>query len=146
MGVLCGAREGRGCWLLAMVRSAPRPCCFVQWYFSRAGFSTLQRGGYTALVQTQLEAGGGAWGHLVWQGHYLGARQGKSVVAGTHPRIPGNPDTATADQRRDGRWEIAEEEGLESRKSFSLISGRAAPGPRRSQGRRLSTPARRRKY
>ena len=101
---------------------------------------------YTALVQTQLEAGGGAWGHLVWQGHYLAARQGKSVVAGTHPRIPGNPDTATADQRRDGRWEIAEEEGLDSRKSFSLISGRAAPGPRRSQGRRLSTPARRRKY
>ena len=48
---------------------------------------------YTALVQTQLEAGGGAWGHLVWQGHYLGARQpeGKSVdLAGTHPRIPGN--------------------------------------------------------
>ena len=40
---------------------------------------------YTALLQTQLEAGGGAWGHLVWQGHYLAARQGKSVVAGTHP-------------------------------------------------------------
>ena len=111
MGVLCGAREGRGCWLLAMVRSAPRPCCFVQWYFSRAGFSTLQRGGHTALVQTQLEAGGGARGHLVWQGHYLGARQpeGKSVdLAGTHPRIPGNH---AADQglgrqvgNREDRW------------------------------------------
>ena len=103
MGVLCGAREGRGCWLLAMVRSAPRPCCFVQWYFSRAGFSTLQRGGYTALVQTQLEAGGGARGHLVWQGHYLGARQGKSVVAGTHSRIPGNPD---GHSRSAERWQV----------------------------------------
>ena len=102
---------------------------------------------YTALLQTQLEAGGGAWGHLVWwQGHYLAARQGKSVVAGTHPLASLATLTATADQQRDGRWEIAEEEGLDSRKSFSLISGRAAPGPRRSQGRRLSTPARRRKY
>ena len=95
----CAGRKG----LLAMVRSAPRPCCFVQWYFSRAGFSTLQRGGYTALVQTQLEAGGGARGHLVWQGHYLGARQGKSVVAGTHPRIPGNPD---GHSRSAERWQV----------------------------------------
>ena len=108
VGVLCGAREGRGCWLLAMVRSAPRPCCFVQWYFSRAGFSTLQRGGYTALVQTQLEAGGGAWGHLVWQGHYLAARQGKSVVAGTHPRIPGNPD---GHSRSAQRWQVGNRRG-----------------------------------
>ena len=52
--------------------------------------------------------------------------------------------TATADQQRDGRWEIGEEEGLDSRKSFCLISVRAAPGPRRSQGR--STPAMRQKY
>ena len=58
---------------------------------------------YTALVQTQLEAGGGAWGHLVWQGHYLGARQGKSVVAGTHPRIPGNPD---GHSRSAERWQV----------------------------------------
>ena len=63
---------------------------------------------YTALVQTQLEAGGGAWGHLVWQGHYLGARQGKSVVAGTHPRIPGNPD---GHSRSAQRWQVGNRRG-----------------------------------
>ena len=63
---------------------------------------------YTALVQTELEAGGGAWGHLVWQGHYLAARQGKSVVAGTHPRIPGNPD---GHSRSAQRWQVGNRRG-----------------------------------
>ena len=63
---------------------------------------------YTALVQTQLEAGGGAWGHLVWQGHYLAARQGKSVVAGTHPRIPSNPD---GHSRSAQRWQVGNRRG-----------------------------------
>ena len=140
--VLCGAREGR---------AAGWPWCAQRQGRVALYSSATFRGSAAVHCSAPNPARGG--------GRRLGApgvvaRSLSSSAPGeicgcrdTSPRIPGNPGTATADQQRDGRWEIAEEEsGLDSRKSFSLISGRAAPGPRRSQGRRLSTPAMRRKY
>ena len=103
-GGVC-AREGRAGW---------------PWYAQRQGRVALYSGtDELVLFDGALHCsagrskrrGGCAWGHLVWQGHYLGARQpeGKSVdLAGTHPRIPGNH---AADQglgrqvgNREDRW------------------------------------------
>ena len=103
----------------------------TSWYFSTAlytaplGRGAVPEGTWCGKVTIWERARGNLW----LQGHILASLATL---------------TATADQQRDGRWEIGEEEGLDSRKSFCLISVRAAPGPRRSQGR--STPAMRQKY
>ena len=141
--VLCGAREGR---------AAGWPWCAQRQGRVALYSSGTFRGPAAVHCSGRNPARGG--------GRRLGAPgvEARSLSSSAPGEICGCRDTSshpwqpchghTADQRsRDGRWEIAEEEsGLDSRKSFSLISGRAAPGPRRSQGRRLSTPAMRRKY